>query len=401
MNKFNKLRAFLRRRTLPVTACVTFLAAIGLVLHAFWRPVAYAGPDGETYLRLGNAAAAAPSLVECGNFTRSYWSPGWVVTIGAVQRISGPRPISVRMALIAAAIATAWLVWAMAVRLAGGCAAVVAVCLFLFSTLVFRYTSYYQYEIPLALLTALSGYLLFFAPRQFGKAALGVVAAGAVTAFAALYSPRVLALIPPMIVCSGISKGWRRAVVTAAALLVGITAVLLPWTLRNHHCFDQWIVTTTNGGINLYIGNNAYSTGGYYLPAANLRPPYAFHESARWVGEAVGYAVDHPGQTLGRSFIKALKFWNPHYGDQILVLLLFLVGWIRLLRSRRRWDSRLLWVAAVPIVITLVHAVFFVQVRYMIPVLPMVAVIAGAGACGWKPDERTPSDVAVPRAAGG
>ena len=323
------------------------------------------------------------------------------MTIGAVQRVSGPRPMAVRALLIAASIATAWLVWAMAVQLAGGCAAVVSVCLFLFSTLVFRYTAYYQYEIPLALLTALSGYLLFFAPRRLGNAASRAVAAGAVTAFAALCSPRVLALIPLMIVCSGLSKGWRRAAVTAAALLVGIAAVLLPWTLRNHRCFDRWIVTTTNGGINLYIGNNPYSTGGYYLPPAELRPPHAFHESAHWVSEAVGYVVDNPGRTFVRSVVKGLKFWNPHYGDQFLVLFLFLVGCIRLLRSRPAWNSRLLWVAAVPLVIMTVHAVFFVQVRYMIPVLPMVAVIGGAGACGWRQIEAAASDEAAPGTTGG
>jgi hypothetical protein len=168
-----------------------------------------------------------------------------------------------------------------------------------------------------------------------------------------------------------------------AALLAGIALVLLPWTLRNHRCFDRWIVTTTNGGINLYIGNNPSSTGGYYLPPEGERPSYAFQESGRWIREAVGYAAGHPGQTLARTGVKALKFWNPHHGDQFLVLVLFLLGWVRLARAGRIWDTRLIWVVGVPIVITLVHAVFFVQVRYMIPVLPMVCVVAAAGTCGW------------------
>jgi 4-amino-4-deoxy-L-arabinose transferase-like glycosyltransferase len=276
----------------------------------------------------------------------------------------------------------------MARRLAGGCAAVAAVCLFMFSTLVFRYTTYYQYEIPLAFLTAFSGYLLFFSPRTAGVTA--VAGAGAVLGFAALCSPRVLALLPLIAFCVFIWKDKRRAAVASAVLLVGITAVLLPWTVRNLRCYDQWIVTTTNGGINLYIGNNPHSTGGYHLPPKDVRPPHAFYESGLWIREAAGYVAGHPAQTLGRSVLKGLKFWNPHYGDQFLVLLLFLMGWVRLLRTHRRWDSRLLWIIAVPFVFTLVHAVFFVQVRYMIPALPMVSVVAGAGACGWRPDNTDP-----------
>jgi hypothetical protein len=96
MNIINKLRIFLERRTAPVTACVLAVAAVLLVAHALGRPAEDAGPDGDTYLRLGSAAAGN-NLAECGNFGRSYWSPGWVMTIGAIQRVSGPRPLTVRL----------------------------------------------------------------------------------------------------------------------------------------------------------------------------------------------------------------------------------------------------------------------------------------------------------------
>lgn len=383
LNYINQLRDFLGRRSAAATTGIVLAAALALVAHAMWRPATDAGPDGETYWRLGVAAAAAPSLAACGNFRRSYWSPGWVMTLGAMHRAGATGPLAVRLALIATAIATAWLVWLMARRLAGGCAAAVAVGLFLFSTLVFRYTVYYQYEIPLAFFIALSGYLLPFASGRLKMAVAGAVAAGFALGLAALISPRALVLAPLLSVCAARSHRWRRAALISLALLAGVAAVLTPWIARNHRCFDRWTITT-NGGINLYIGNNPHATGGYHLPPPDLRPSHPFHDSSAWIGEAFRYAADHPLATVARSARKVLKFWNPHYGDQFLVLLLFVSGWVGLLRSRPAWSAGLLWVAAAPIVITLVHAVFFVQVRYMIPVLPMVVVVAGAGACGWR-----------------
>jgi 4-amino-4-deoxy-L-arabinose transferase-like glycosyltransferase len=397
----SKLRELVDRRTGALLAGVLVVAALALTVHALSRPVADTGPDGNVYERLGAEAAASDHLLGCGNFKRSYWAPGWITTIAVVYRVTGRRPHAIRFFLIAVALATGWLVFAMARRLAGPCAGIAAVCLFLFSTLVFRFTSYYQYEIPFAFLTASAGFILFFVPAgQKGAVGKplpayprgGVLSAGVVIAVGALISPRVLALLPLVILCFRLQSGWRRALASTAVLLIGVWLVLLPWGVRNHNCFGEWIFTTTNGGVNLYLGNNAHNTGsGLYLPPVGVRPPHDVQESGEWIKEAVKYSVGEPGRTLRRVLVKGLRFWNPHYGDQALVLVLFVIGWARLIRSRRHADIRtpltpaMVWILAAPFVFMLVHMVFYVQVRYMIPALPMVTVVAGAGLCGWRP----------------
>jgi hypothetical protein len=124
------------------------------------------------------------------------------------------------------------------------------------------------------------------------------------------------------------------------------------------------------------------------MPPEGVRPDYALHENQAWLAEAGRYIAAHPLQTLGRSLAKGLTFWNPHYGEQFLLLIGFVLGWVRLIRGRRRlhMSPALVWVLAAPFVMTLVHMAFFVQPRYMIPVLPMVCIVAGAGFCGWLKD---------------
>jgi 4-amino-4-deoxy-L-arabinose transferase-like glycosyltransferase len=379
---------------------VLTLAAVTLTLHAGVRPLEDTGPDGNVYEENGAQAAASNHLLGCGNFNRAYWSPGWIATVALVYRVVGREPMAVRVVLIVIALATGWLLFSMARRLAGPCAGIVAACLFLFSSLVFRFTAYYQYEIPFAFLTALAGYVLFFvgAPvpyRSNARTVTRILAAGVLVAMAALMSPRVMALFPLAVACFWIRSGWRSAIRTLAVLLVGVWLVLLPWGLRNHHCFGKWIFTTTNGGINLYMGNNAYNDGtGFYLPPEGVRPSHAFDDSGAWLREAAEHIAQHPGRTVVLALTKGLQFWNPHYGDQALVLVLFVAGWVRLRRSRQPISPGLLWVLGAPFVFMAVHMVFYVQVRYMIPALPMVTVVAGAGLCGWRVREGAATEIA-------
>jgi len=366
-----------------MVAVVLALAAVLLTIHAWNAPLESAGPDGKKYEAMGWAAAEAPSLFACGNFHHAYWTPGWIATIGAIYRVAGRHPLVIRLILIAVALVTAWLVSRSARRLSGARASVFAPALFLFSTLLFRYTTYYQYEVLLAGLTALCAAVLFRGARDVGM--VRGVAAGVLLGAAAVVSPRVLVFIPLIAVAAFV--GSRRASLrTTAGVVVGLAVVLAPWTARNYRCFGEVIVTTSNGGINLYIANNEHATGGYYLPPDDVRPAHPLTDSGAWAREAFEYVRRHPVQTAARTLVKAARFWNPHFGDQFLVALLLVAGWVRFRRGRPRVTPETAWVLAAPFAMMLVHMVFFFQPRYMIPVLPFVCVVAGAGVGGWRSD---------------
>lgn len=370
-----------------ILIAVLALAAIVLLANSLSAPLGYAGPDGETY-EGGGWKAATSGVFACGNFGRAFWSPGWIATIAFVYKVVGHHPQAVRVFLVVLALVTTLLTYYIARALAGHRAALAAALLFPFSKLVFRYTTFYQYEVLLALLVTACGFLLlhFRSSRNTG-ALVRFAIAGFLMGWGALVSPRVLILLPLIALLLFRRNGQRPAIVGLAMLFVGMAVVLVPWTIRNYRCYNDVIITTTNGGINLHIGNNEHSTGGYHMPRPEERPPHHLADSPSWRREALRYMAAHPAQTVGRAVVKALRFWNPHYGDQFLVALLFVIGWGRFVRWKgKRADAERSWVLLVPFVMMAVHMIFFVQPRYMIPVLPFVCVVAGAGAFGWKPE---------------
>lgn len=390
--------SFIDRRYRPIVLALFIFAFALLVIHAATKPFEHGGPDGLKYERFGFEASESGNIFKCGNFGHAYWSPGWITTIAGIYRIFGRQYIAIRIFLILTALATAFLVHRTAYRLAGRRAAVVAPALFLYSNLTFRFTCFYQYEMPLAFLTFSSFAVLFvFVGKVPGAVNAGeafsfstvwrTLGAGILIGLSAMYSPRVLIVIVVFGLCF-YSRG--RLPLLARALpvfVIGIFIVLAPWGARNHRCFGEWIFTTSNGGINLYIGNNPDATGGYHLPPEEARPHHENHESGKWLSEALRYMYRHPSRTFKMSIVKGLVFWNPHYGDQVIVLLAFIAGLIRMKRGRVRFSRYgILWVVLLPFSLMLVHMIFFVQPRYILPVLSSLAVIGGIGLGGIGPD---------------
>ena len=62
--------------------------------------------------------------------------------------------------------------------------------------------------------------------------------------------------------------GFRQAVLTGLVAYAACLAVITPWTMRNWAVLGQPVLISTNGGFNLYMGNNPWNRwGGYMWPA--------------------------------------------------------------------------------------------------------------------------------------
>ncbi|MBI4864843.1 MAG: glycosyltransferase family 39 protein [Candidatus Riflebacteria bacterium] len=114
------------------------------------------------------------------------------------------------------------------------------------------------------------------------------------------------------------------ALIRRTASVWAVTAlVVLPWTVRNCLVHGQLVVLTTNGGYNLWLGNNdgtrAYLTDDRVetlevmmqtklpLPAATGlaeadRDAWLWNTAREWMGQ-------HCGEVLGNAFWKARRFW--------------------------------------------------------------------------------------------
>jgi 4-amino-4-deoxy-L-arabinose transferase-like glycosyltransferase len=191
--------------------------------------------------------------------------------------------------------------------------------------------------------------------------------------------------------------------------LIGIAFVLVltPWLARNYLVFGE-VALTSNGGINLMIGNNATSTGAYKYAF----DPILFHDSK---GEfdvdhkawryAVSYIVSNPTASLinvvkkiGRlceseggllvvTFHDDPEDSSTQYGTKYASLPIFwilltnlpfflivLAGVFGFLSAER---GRLWWfVLAAATSWLVIHAVFFGGGRFHFPLMPLTAVYA-------------------------
>jgi hypothetical protein len=134
--------------------------------------------------------------------------------------------------------------------------------------------------------------------------------AGLMLALAALTRATWLALVPLVLVWV---MGYRKSDLKArgsqvAVLALAVMLTLTPWVVRNYQVHGKVVVTSTNGGLNFWIGNNPKATGEYIFPT-------------RINDELVRSVADWPELERDRFFYtRGLKFVRRHPVDFLSLL---------------------------------------------------------------------------------
>lgn len=182
------------------------------------------------------------------------------------------------------------------------------------------------------------------------------------------------------------------------ALIFAIAAVSAPWMIRNASVIGSPVMNT-NGGFNLYLGNNPAATG-YFVSIADtprgptwedLRKTGEVQASETLKQEAITWIKDHPVDFLTLAVKKAVYFWTPpvHEGKgeqspiEKIVRIFWLIQFIvivaaalatLLIKALRNKQLLILWLAICSY--TAVHMLFYVIFRYREPVMPIMIIMA-------------------------
>ncbi len=239
-----------------------------------------------------------------------------------------------------------------------------------------------------------------------------LVLAGVSLACLALTRENALAWLPLLAVWFA----WRQGVRALVPFLLGAALVLGPVAARNAAVGGRPFITTSQGGVNFYLGNNA-DTDGTYVPlrfghgsfaqerqdAIDLAEQAAGRKlapgevSSYWSGRALGWISAHPGDWLKLLARKWMLVWNDHeiadsdeplvYRDASVILRvtsllsfgvlcpLALVGVVATWSARRRVGVLALMLLAS----AASTAAFLVFARYRAPMIPLLALFAAAG----------------------
>lgn len=187
-------------------------------------------------------------------------------------------------------------------------------------------------------------------------------------------------------------------------LLGGVFVVALlvssPWMLRNLYVIGAPVMNT-NGGFNLYLGNNPAATG-FFVSIADTPRGSTWHELRKSSGEfgaaetlkkeAISWIKENPNEFLVLALKKGAYFWTPPFHEgkggnasaaesivrlvwaiQFVLLVAAAVAGIFLLRPGNR-RHLVLWLAIA--CYTAVHMIFYVIFRYREPIMPILGVLA-------------------------
>lgn len=200
----------------------------------------------------------------------------------------------------------------------------------------------------------------------------------------------------------------RNAAVFCTATLV----VVAPWAIRNKAVFDHWWPGTSMNGYNLWRNSVQVADG---RPPQYIGAPEAQRMIADFIARHPGLRGDenegemdavymaegkaailaHPGRYALLSLYRFIPLWTnigvPEQYDwqvtvfdhaiavqQIVLLVLLLAGWWVLRRHAHAW------LVTIGLQVALYMAVV-AQVRYLLPVLPLIIVLAAIGLDRWLP----------------
>jgi 4-amino-4-deoxy-L-arabinose transferase-like glycosyltransferase len=342
-------------------------------------------------------------LVTTGNYALSdgeltaFRAPGYPLLLAGLYGVGGGI-VSARLVNFSLLAATVLLCCGIARRISGGVAAAFTALLLLGYPVLF-YTAGTLY--PQTLSGFLLALFLWLAWRQSAAAWVYFVA-GVVYGGLVLTVPVFLMLVP--LVGIGIwleAKAGRRGLVLLA---IGCMLAVGPWTIRNYRAFDAFVPVATNAGVNLWAGNNLYTTPQsgvrvkmppeYYNWVMRQRKPLnEIGRSAFFADEAFKFMREHKLRFISLYVRKFLNYFNYHNRLATVSQGLGAVDWIMLLTygpllllgvgrflafawwrpTGFDWLCLALYLASAAI-----YALFFTRIRFRLPFdLLLIGVAAG------------------------
>jgi hypothetical protein len=226
--------------------------------------------------------------------------------------------------------------------------------------------------------------------------------------FAALTEPVVLSVVPLLALWTlyrryRVKQSWRVPMVAGA---LGALAVMSPWIVRNYELFHKFIPVRGGFGLELYIGNNGYSTR-WVNSSLHLNHNVGELNEYEQVGEvaymdhkmeqAKVYIRAHPGWYLWMTGRRALYMWTGYWSfsheylkdepldpPNIFVdTTMTILGLLGLQHVFRRDPSLGMRFAIVLFFFPLAYYFSHPETYYFRPVDPLIVILAAVTVAGW------------------
>src|SRR6185369_4133285 len=277
--------------------------------------------DSQEYDRWAQAIAGGDWLGSQVFFQ----APLYPYLLALVYTLLGRSLDAVYLLQIATAVAGVWALWRAGRALGNEPAGLVA------AALAAVYGPFLFYDVQLLkespAVTVTCFLLWALAARRW-------LAAGLLLGVLALLRENALLLVPFLLPLawqrdSSIEAGARGFAKRGGLLVIGLLLPLAPVALRNGLVGGDYLPTTSQGGVNFWIGNNPQADGAYrpivpgkQIPALERQEPARLAEqelgrrltaaevSSFWLRRGLAWAAAHPGDFVRLQIRKLGMFWS-------------------------------------------------------------------------------------------
>jgi 4-amino-4-deoxy-L-arabinose transferase-like glycosyltransferase len=334
-----------------------------------------------------------------------YMDPLYPYALAGLYRLFGRDLLLVRLVQVVLGVGSCWLVASIGTRVGGRRIGLVAALLFA----LYKPDIFHAAEIEktsLSVFLAAAGLAAFLSSHR--------LLSGLAFGLATLTRANLLFVAPAGALVLAMER--PRRIIAPALFLAGFALALVPVTWRNHRVSGDFVLTTTQGGQNFYMGNNRDNLSGSYGTLPFLRMNPAFEEedfraeaerrtgraldaratSRFWYGEALRFIRDYRVTAASLFERKLALVWNDYeISDNQDQYLLARDSWV--MRLPLPGFGLVLVLAAVGVAATIARnapvriltafallyatsvAAFFVFSRYRIQLVPALAPLAALG----------------------
>lgn len=286
-----------------------------------------------------------------------------------------------------------------------------------------------MFLIPVLFLFLISWGLYRYLLLDENSPVLNYVFTGILFGLAALARPNVLLVIPVFMLWSFFKYrhggGLLKQAIRPLLLMAGVALMILPVTIRNKIVTDEFVLISSQGGINFYLGNNPVADGlTMIMPEVDLDEAIGWDQfedatiraatreagkaltpaeaSSFWAKKTVDFIKNNPGDFIelldkkiiyllngfensdnadiyyqrNKSTLYSILLWDKFiYFPYGLLLPLVFVGIILCGSHRKKlWPLYLFLLAYIPSIV-----LFLVTARHRLPLIPVLIIIAAGG----------------------
>lgn len=357
------------------------------------------GIDTDTYHSLSRAL-----LLGADASIPTYQPPGFLVYLAGIYALFGTAPVWPKLLNVLMLILMSMIVWRLGKRAGHPSLGFLAATAVSYSSAFRAYSCTVQYEVLAALLFLMAFDFLWSSlnsgfnsglKADLAKRKRCLIGSASILSVAMLTRETFLVVAPVLasVIFFTRCRVNRRAAIldTSLYLLVALLPAFL-WSFYQFQKTGETVLISSKGSINFALGNNPNASGTFNLGARPIAEPSGLKFISDYPAQSLELAVRKIGYFWG---IKkdgwnvpdpSLLVWQYLFGDllsfqkvdllnRIVLSVLFLMGLILGLKER---SLRLLTavICAVTAVIMCVHIVFIASFRFIVPLLPLVFLVA-------------------------